>query len=203
MTSIVLAGGKSLRLGRSKALERIGGQTLIERVISRLSMLETEIILVTADSSSPLPELGLERVFDVFPGKGALGGIYSGLKAAPSFYCLVVGCDMPFLSLPMLRYMIGLSTDFDAVVPRVGGKLEPLHAIYSKNCLVPMEAELGLDRLKISSLFSSESFKAMRVRYIEDAEVEMFDPGHMSFFNINTEADLELAQKLVEKQKTI
>jgi len=198
VTTIVLAGGKSLRLGRDKALEEIGGQSLIERVIARLNPLDTEIILATAQSNlSLLPDLGVKTVVDVYPGKGALGGIYSGLKASPSFHSLVVACDMPFLNIALLRYLIELCPAFDVVIPKVDEKMEPLHAVYSKNCLVPIEAMLRLDRLKISDLLN-----AVKVRYVEDAEVEKFDPERLSFFNINSKADLERARSLLEKEET-
>jgi len=192
MTSIVLAGGKSLRLGREKALEEIGGRSLIERVIERLSLLGNEIIVVTS-SSDQLPDLGVKRVIDSYPGKGNLVGIYSGLKEAASSNALVVGCDMPFLNIDLLRYIMELSSGFDVVIPRVDEGVEPLHAVYSKNCLAPIEAYLREGRLKMSDLLPE-----LKVRYVDNAEIERFDPRHLSFFNINSEADLERARRLLE-----
>jgi len=196
VTSIVLAGGKSLRLGRNKALEEIGGQRLIERVIDRLSLLGNEIIVVTSSTNQP-PDLGLRRVVDIYPGKGALGGIYSGLKHSTSFHSLVVACDMPFLNIDLLRYLLELSQGFDVVIPRVGRLLEPLHAVYSQNCLPPIEDMLEKGNLKIGDLFD-----AVKVRYIDEAEIERFDPEHLSFFNINSETDLEHARSLLKKERT-
>jgi len=195
VTSIVLAGGKSLRLGRNKAVEEIGGQILIQRVIDRLSSLGNEIIVVTS-SSDQLPDLELRRVVDICPGMGALVGIYSGLKVATSYHSLVVACDMPFLSIALLRYLEELSSGFDIVIPRVGSLVEPLHAVYSKNCLAPIEAMLQEGNLKISELLN-----AVKVRYVEDAEIEKFDPQRLSFFNVNSEADLEHARSLLEKER--
>ena len=194
---IVLAGGKSRRLGRYKALETLGGQSLIERVIDRLSPLGTEILVVTAreDQAFP-PDLQVKRVSDVYPGKGALVGIYSGLKAASNFYSLVVACDMPFLNVALLRYLMGLSSGFDAVIPKLEGKLEPLHAVYSKDCLGPIEDMLGEDRLKVTDLPDR-----LGVRFVGDKEVETFDPEHLSFFNINSESDLERARVLLDKER--
>jgi len=196
MTSIVLAGGKSLRLGREKALEEIGGRSLIERVIERLSLLGNEIIVVTS-SSDQLPDLGVKRVIDSYPGKGNLVGIYSGLKEASSSHALVVGCDMPFLNVALLRHLIALSPSFDVVIPRVYEGVEPLHAVYSKNCLAPIEATLGEGKRRIVDFFP-----AVSVRYVENAEIERFDPRHLSFFNINSEADLERARALLEREAT-
>lgn len=193
MTSIVLAGGKSLRLGREKALEEIGGRSLIERVIERLSLLGNEIIVVTS-SSDQLPDLGVKRVIDSYPGKGNLVGIYSGLKEVASSHGLVVGCDMPFLNVALLRHLIELSPGFDVVIPRVDDEMEPLHAVYSKNCLAPIEVYLREGRLKIFDLLPE-----LKVRYVDNAEIERFDPRHLSFFNINSEADLERARILLER----
>lgn len=193
MTSIVLAGGKSLRLGREKALEEIGGRSLIERVIERLSLLGNEIIVVTS-SSDQLPDLGVKRVIDSYPGKGNLVGIYSGLKEVASSHSLVVGCDMPFLNIDLLRYIMELSPGFDVVIPRVNEGVEPLHAVYSKNCLAPIEVYLREGRLKIFDLLPE-----LKVRYVDNAEIERFDPRHLSFFNINSEADLERARILLER----
>jgi len=196
MTVIILAGGKSLRLGRDKALEEIGGKSLIERVIERLSSLGNEIIVVIS-SSDQLPDLSASRVVDIYPGKGALGGIYSGLRAATSFHSLVVACDMPFLSIALLRYLVETCPGFDIVIPRVAGNIEPLHAVYSKNCLTPIEAMLDEGKLRIADFFP-----AVRVRYVEEAEIERFDPERLSFFNINSKADLEQARALLEKETT-
>ncbi|TEU03647.1 MAG: molybdenum cofactor guanylyltransferase [Dehalococcoidia bacterium] len=194
MTSIVLAGGKSLRLGREKALEEIGGRSLIERVIERLSLLGNEIIVVTS-SSDQLPDLGVKRVIDSYPGKGNLVGIYSGLKEVASSHSLVVGCDMPFLNIDLLRYIMELSPGFDVVIPRVDEGVEPLHAVYSKNCLAPIEVYLREGRLKIFDLLPE-----LKVRYVDNAEIERFDPRHLSFFNINSEANLEWARILLERE---
>jgi molybdopterin-guanine dinucleotide biosynthesis protein A len=101
---------------------------------------------------------------------------------------------MPFLNIDLLRYLMELCPDFDVVIPRLEGKPEPLHAVYSRSCLGPMETMLHENRVKIADFFP-----AVRVRYVDDAEVEKLDPQHLSFFNINSEADLERARALLEK----
>ena len=197
MTSIVLAGGKSIRLGREKALEKVKGQPLIQLVIDRLSSLGNDIMVVTSQFNT-LPALGVKQVADIYPDKGPLGGIYSGLMAAPCFYSLVVGCDMPLLNVALLRHIMELSPGFDVVIPRVNDNVEPLHAVYSKNCLATIEAALKRNRLQIQGFFHQ-----VKVKYIEDAELKKFDKEHLSFFNINSESDLERAQALLEKEEDI
>ena len=194
ISCIVLAGGKGLRLGRNKVLESVGNRSLLERVITSISLLKCDIIIVTASGQS-FPQLTgypeLRIATDIYPGKGALGGIYTGLVASNSFYNLIVSCDMPFLNQALLRYMIQLSPGFDAVVPRLGNMVEPLHAVYSKSCLTSIEQLIKQGNLKVSDVLP-----LVRVRYVEAEEINMFDPEHLSLFNINTEADLEKAREL-------
>jgi len=194
-SGIVLAGGKSSRLGYEKVLETVGNRSLLEQVISCISSLTSDVIIVTANKQTISESLGypkLRIVTDIYPGKGPLGGIYTGLAASNSFCNLVVASDMPFLNQALLRYMIQLSANFDLVVPRVGNLVEPLHAVYTQNCLAPSEQLIKQDRLSITELFH-----LVKVRYVAAKEIERFDPEHLSFFNINTKADLKRARKLV------
>ena len=193
---IVLAGGKALRLGRYKALETVGNRSLLEAVVFHLSYFNSSVVVVTA-REQPVHQFidypKLRVVTDTYPGKGPLGGIYTGLAASNSFYNLVVACDMPFLNQALLRYMVQVSANFDLVVPRLGEMVEPLHAVYSQDCLAPAEY-----LLKQGSLATRELISLVRVRYVEDEEINRFDPNHLSFFNINTEADLKRAEELVK-----
>jgi molybdopterin-guanine dinucleotide biosynthesis protein A len=197
-SSIVLAGGRSLRLGRDKAAEILGGQSIIQRVIERLAPLSQEVLVVTAQGQRALelpPHLpGVRLLVDIIPGKGALGGLYTGLLAASSEYSLAVACDMPFLNLELLKYMLSLSPGFDVIIPRVGGLVEPLHAVYSKSCLAPME---DLFRRNERQIF--QFYPQVRVRHVEEEEIDRFDPHRLSIFNINTPADLERARALEGK----
>ena len=197
ISCIVLAGGKGLRLGRDKVQEVVGSSNLLQRVISQLGSFNNDIIVVTASGKS-LPQFsgypGLRIVTDIYPGKGALGGIYTGLAISNSLYNLVVACDMPFLNQALLRYMIQISPGFDLVVPRVGDLVEPLHAVYSKSCLAPIEGLLDRGELRVSALFG-----LVKVRYVEADEIDSFDPKHLSFLNINTKADLAMARQLAKE----
>ena len=196
VSSIILAGGRSSRLGREKHAEVIAGKSLIERVIGRLYPLSTEILLVISQSQSEilfsLPEV--KTLVDIYPKKGSLGGIYTGLVNSEYTNSIVVACDMPFLNPDLLRYMIDISPDFDIVIPRIGNELEPLHAIYSKNCIAPMRDLIERGYFKIDSFFDS-----VKVRYIEEEVLNRFDPEHLSFFNVNTQEDLEKAIILAEE----
>jgi len=195
ISCVILGGGRSLRLGRDKAQERVNGKSLLERVVSTLIAFKSDIIIViskeqTLSEFEDHPELRVAT--DIYPGKGPLGGIYTALRMSNSFYNLVVACDMPFLNQDLLHYMISLAEDSDLVVPRLGSMVEPLHAVYSQNCLAPLEHMLKHGKLMVTELFS-----LVKVRYVEAEEINRFDPHHLSFFNINTRANLEKARELM------
>lgn len=194
ISGVALAGGMSRRLGRNKAVEEIGGERLIERVINRLSEVTSETVVVVAEESRAegldLPD-GVRTAADIYPGHGSLGGIFTGLSAACGDYGIVVACDMPFLNTGLLQFMVDLAPDFDVVVPRLNGRPEPLHAIYSKSCLEPIESRLKGQDLKIA-LF----FEEVRVAYVDEEDIDLFDPDRLSFFNVNTQEDLDKALAL-------
>lgn len=193
---IVLAGGKGARLGRYKALETINHESLIQRVVSSLSFFNSDIIVVIAKGQH-LPQFTsypkLRIVADAYAGRGPLVGIYTGLLASASRYNLVVACDMPFLNPDLLGYMLKISAGFDMVIPRLGNLVEPLHAVYSKGCLSAIE-----QLLKEGNYTTDRLPSLVKVRHVEAEEIDRFDPEHLSFFNINTEADLEAARRLVK-----
>jgi molybdopterin-guanine dinucleotide biosynthesis protein A len=196
VSGIVLAGGQSSRLGTDKSFINVNGRPLIEQIVVKLAKLSDDVVIVT-NSPEKYDHLAARLAADIYPGKGALGGIYSGLRAAANAYSLVVACDMPFLDLNLLRYMILLARGHDVVIPRIGGLPEPLHAIYSRSCLEPIDRLLARGGLKIIDFFSE-----VRVRYVEEDEVDIFDPQHLSFFNVNTLSDLEKVKRLVRRGRS-
>ncbi|MCD6453411.1 MAG: molybdenum cofactor guanylyltransferase [Dehalococcoidales bacterium] len=197
ISCIVLAGGRSLRLGRNKALATISQRNLLERVAGYLSSFDGDILVVAA-SEYDYPQLDnyprLRVVGDIHLGKGPLGGLYTGLRVSRSFYNLVLACDMPFLNRDLLSYMVQLSARFDVVIPRWGDMMEPLCAVYSKGCLPAIEELLRQDRLRVSGLLDW-----VKVRYVEAGEIDRFDPEHLSFFNVNTKADFKTAIEMVRE----
>jgi molybdopterin-guanine dinucleotide biosynthesis protein A len=191
ISCIALAGGKSTRLGRNKITEMIGDKTLLDRVLDILSLFKCEIIIV-ASAQSILPNRidypKVKIVNDIYPGKGSLGGIYTGLVTSKTFYNVAVACDMPFLNPDLLNYMIEIARGYDLVAFREGERFEPLHAVYSKNCLAPLGLLLQRNNVRII-----EILRYVRVRYLTPQEIDRFDPRRLSFFNINTEEELQKA----------
>ena len=196
ITAVILAGGMSRRLGRNKALEPFQGETLIRRVIRRMSQIASNIVIVANDhervAKLDLPD-DVTPVIDEYPGKGSLGGIYTGLRAAPTDWAVFCACDMPFPSPALYRALLSNRDSNDAVVPVVDGRPEPIHAAYSRACLEPIRAKIAADRLKISGFFDDVS-----VHYFTEDRVREIDPDLLSFFNINTQRDLEKANQIAQ-----
>jgi molybdopterin-guanine dinucleotide biosynthesis protein A len=198
-SGIILAGGRSRRLGRAKALEPFQGEPMIRRVISRLSQVTGDLVFVVNDQeqASALPitpdnvSLPYKTAVDLYPDGGSLGGIFTGLSAADSQWAFVVACDMPFLNVDLMNQMLSLRDNNDAVVPRTDGYPEPTHALYNKTCLPRMEKRLQNNDLKIARFFDE-----VTMCFIEEAEVRDIDKDLVSFFNVNTQDDLDRALSL-------
>jgi molybdopterin-guanine dinucleotide biosynthesis protein A len=194
---IVLAGGKSIRLGHNKLLEKVGTQNLLERVITKLAYFNSQIYVVIAQDSA-LPNMeyhtDVKVIKDIIPGKGSLGGLYSGLTFSDRPYNLAAACDMPFLNLELFRHMIDLAEGYDAVVPQLKDNTEPLHSVYSRSCLPAMQYLIEQNRLSIKELYSM-----IKVRYLDIGDIDKLDPRHLSFFNINTESDLQAGKEIAEQ----
>ncbi len=197
MMSIVLAGGGATRLGKDKLLEVVGDRPLLQRVIDALDLVSESILVVGAQGQPrPLLRAGRARISfasDIYPGKGVLGGLYTGLSASGPGHYLVVAADMPFLNQALLTYLMSAAAGFDVVMPRIGDHLHPLHAVYSRDCLPVIQEELGKGRLQVRAILPR-----LRVRYVEKPEIDALDPRHLSFFNVNTPGDLEEARKIAD-----
>jgi molybdopterin-guanine dinucleotide biosynthesis protein A len=189
ITGVILAGGKSSRMGQNKALMPLGGKRLVDRVVEVMRSVFDDLLMVT-NTPDVYADLGLPMVRDVWPEKGSLGGVYSAIYHVATPYCLVVACDMPFLRAAVLRYLITQIADYDVVVPDVLGELQTLHAIYSKACLQPIERRLAMNRLRIVGFFPD-----VRVRTVTASELEPYDPELLAFQNLNTPEEFQAAEQ--------
>jgi molybdopterin-guanine dinucleotide biosynthesis protein A len=176
-------------MGRNKALMELDGRTLLSRILDKLARLCDELI-VSTNHVEPYRGLEARVVPDVIPGRGALGGVHAGLAAMRNERALVVACDMPFLSLSLLRFMAGVSPGYDVVVPRVGQYYEPLHAVYSAACAGPIEQLMAGGPRRIVSLY-----RHVRVREVTEDEVRLFG-ADLSFANVNTPSDWAEVQRV-------
>ncbi|MBI5350708.1 MAG: molybdenum cofactor guanylyltransferase [Chloroflexi bacterium] len=194
ITIAILSGGKSSRMGTDKALLPIEGKTMIEHIIAQVNGIGDEVIVIT-NTPEQYKFLGLPLFADVLPDKGALGGLYTAIDAASHPYTLILACDMPFVNRDLLRYMISLAPEGDAVIPKIAapdgekkksGMAEPLRAIYSKACLAPIRKCIDEDNLKMIAFF-----KDVKLRWIDEEEIRRFDPDLVTFMNANTPEEFE------------
>jgi molybdopterin-guanine dinucleotide biosynthesis protein A len=192
VTGVIQAGGRSTRMGgEPKALLELGGKRIIERVVDALGGVLDDLLVVT-NTPDRYAFLGLPMVPDAFPDGGALGGIYTGLRAADGDAAFTVACDMPFLHPAIVRMVVERAGEGDVVIPRTGGQLETMHAVYAKACLTPMETRLRSGRLKIVGFFPD-----VRVVELDAAAMARHRAPEVAFMNVNTPQELARARALV------
>ncbi len=187
----VLAGGQSRRMGADKSFVMLDGQPLIGHVIECVAQLNVPIHLIT-NTPEKYAAFGLPMYGDDYPNCGSLGGLYTAVNHGESGFVLCVACDMPFLNVPLLRHLISLRSDYDAVTPCVAGTMESLHAVYSRDCLPWMQSQIERGQLRISDLH-----RQLHALIVAEPMLRAFDPELRSFINLNTPYQLSLAQEAV------
>lgn len=204
-SGVVLAGGRSLRLGRDKRLLKFGAaDTQLEETVRRVASVATEVVVaggaevtLVADVLRHAPPR-TTVVPDVQPGAGPLGGLCAGLAAAREDLSLGVACDLPFLNVDVLRYLLECARGYDLVVPRRDdGRLEMLHAVYRRSCLPILRERLARGRLRLGDVPLDLDAAGLRVRYVAEADLIPLDPHRRTFFNVNTQGDLQAAEHLL------
>lgn len=194
ISGILLAGGESRRMGRvNKALLRVRGRTIIERSAEILQQLFPEVLVIT-NSPDDFSFLGLPMYGDIYPGRGSLGGLYTGLTHCAGQWGFLVACDMPFLNGTVIEYLTNLRGEADVVIPRLTDGLEPLHAVYAKECLPYIRDLLASGDLKIIDFL-----KKVRVREVSEEELFPYDSEFRFIMNVNTPKDLEQAQLIAQE----
>jgi len=191
----VLAGGASQRMGQNKALLPLGGQPMIARVIQRVRPLADETIVI-ANSLDDYGFLGVRVESDRYPGVGPLAGLHAALEAARADLVVLLACDMPFINVALLRYLLSYVVDADAVVPRVAGREEPLHAVYRRAaCLPPVERALRDQKRRLIAFLPE-----VRTCFVEEGHMRQIDPRLLSFRNVNTPDEWAEVVAMVEKE---
>jgi molybdopterin-guanine dinucleotide biosynthesis protein A len=195
VTGVLLAGGKSRRMGEDKRYLVVGEQTLLERGLAVLQSIFCEVLVVIAQDSPPL-KVAARVVRDLVPDCGSLGGLYTGLTQATTPYIFVVACDMPFLNQTVITQFTSRRGTADIVMARLADRLHPMHALYGKRCVPALEEMIRARQFKIQEVVS-HSF--LRVHYVTEADLLTIDPSGHSFYNVNTMADLEAARSLLAR----
>lgn len=194
-TGVILSGGLATRFeGKEKALMRIDGQRILDRIYGVFKDLFDEVILVTNNPFQYL-EWDLDIVTDLFDIRSSLTGIHAGLFYARHPYAFFTACDAPFLKRELIEIILaGIDANTDIVIPETSAGREPLCAAYSKRCLNPAERHIKQKKLKIQL-----AFRKCRIKTISEKILRAKDPELISFFNINSPEDLERAAEMVRK----
>src|SRR5439155_14363791 len=194
-SAVILAGGKSSRMGRPKALLPFDGEPLIVHTVRTLARLFADIVVVAAPGQelSPLP---VTFVRDEVAYQGPVGGIYYGLRAACTEVCFVTSCDAPFLNLSFIAHLLSHIANYDVVVPFWQDRLQPLHAVYRRSV-----APLLHEQLKRGELRPIFLYQKVRTREVNADEIRRFDPEGLSFRNLNSPEDYEAALALWQNNR--
>jgi len=196
-TGVILAGGLSTRFsGKNKALIPFRDRPLLHYIYKVYRELFDEMILVTND---PLEYMDweLEIVTDIFPVRSSMTGVYTGLFYSRHPYAFVSACDTPFLKKEVIETILaGIDGKADLVIPKTRLGMEPLCAVYSKNCLKNLENCLNREKFKIMRCLHK-----MPVRKIPEQQLLQHDPDLFSFFNINSLEDLDKAETLIGEEQ--
>jgi len=187
LTGAILAGGKSLRYGRNKALEVFHGRSLIEYAVQSLRVCDP--LLVVANDLTPYLHIRATLVQDVVCDQGPLGGIYTALLFSPHNWVFIKATDMPFLVEELAKKMFSSREGYDVVSPMLNDRYEPLLTLYSRRCLPAIAAALERGDRKITGFF-----RKVKVRGLPEEDWRMADPNGLSFMNVNTPEDLEQLQ---------
>jgi molybdopterin-guanine dinucleotide biosynthesis protein A len=195
LSCVILAGGKSSRMGQDKTRLYVDNVRFFDYIYSKCQELFSEIIIVT---NTPLQFSGYQAhiVTDEIQGAGSLGGLYTGLQTASNDYSFCVACDMPFLQSEVITYLTELRLNYDVVIPNIFAYLEPLHAVYSKQCIKPIRKILEMGVFKLTKFLPE-----VRVRYVSERDIKKIDPNLTTFININTRKDLLKMQKMLQGEQ--
>jgi molybdenum cofactor guanylyltransferase len=191
VSGIILAGGAGKRMGRDKALLSWHGRTLLDAIIDTVARIADDALVVGRDGGRGLDSQARTMVDDV-SGCGPLAGLATGLRAARHEYAVTVSCDLPFLDERVLQYLIGCRAGFDAVVPRVDGHPQMLHAVYHRDVAVAAARLLAVKDLRLESVLTD-----LRVRWVSEEEIGVIDPEFRSFTNVNYPEDWAKIQESV------
>jgi molybdenum cofactor guanylyltransferase len=183
MATIILAGGASARMGKDKASLCANGTTLVQALVSKFR-LELPPVIVALRQGQDLPMSDAEIVHDSIHGRGPLGGLHAGLIASPDDVNFALACDLPLADVALAKYLLNRADGYDAVVPRLDRGIEPLFAVYRKNCIPEIVSTLETGDGRIRGLLDR-----VNTLCVDDGEIRRYDPELRSFLNVNTPED--------------
>ncbi len=195
VTSVILVGGKGKRLGKDKVFLSLKNKLVIQRTYSILETVFEGVPLFIGRKVFPLPH---KTIPDVVKDIGPKGGLLTAFLNTSTDFVFITACDMPFINRDLLTYMYNsLKEESEIYIPLMkNGFIEPLFAFYKRSLLQELKKEVKYKNYKMRTLL-----KGKRVQYLTEKEIEQFDRELVTFFNINTKADLEKALEATKDEK--
>jgi molybdenum cofactor guanylyltransferase len=196
-TGVILAGGKNSRLpGGKKTFKKIGDRTILDNISRLFADLFKEIIIVVNEPEE-FAGLNMSIVTDIIPLKCALAGLHAGLFYSSYPYAYVTACDTPFVKKSVVEHIVGeIEPSYDVIIPRTDDGLEPLSAVYSRDCIPLIENNLEKNIVMIKKFFRKKKVKEIPVE-----QLKALDPDMRFILNINTPEDLKRARIIAGKAK--
>ena len=189
--AIVLVGGRSSRMGQSKAALDFGGVPLLTRIVIELKRRFDEVVIVEAPASAGRARIeivGAKIVHDEAAFEGPLDALRRGLDAIEHPVGFACSCDLPLLNADVAAALVAMLDGFDGVIPEVGGKIQPLHAVYRKRCARAIELLVAGGEKRLTAVAG-----VLNARRVDEDESRKSDPQLWSFFNVNTPQDYRRA----------
>lgn len=195
-TGVILAGGKNSRLpGKKKTFHRIGDKMILESIYKVFSSLFKEVIIVVNDPED-FAGWDMTVVTDIIPSQCALAGLHAGLFYASYPHAYVTACDTPFVEPRVIEHIVSqVEPGFEVTIPQTDDGVEPLSAVYSKECIPLIEKNLEKNIFMIKKFFRKKKVKEIPV-----SQLRALDPSMRFIFNVNTPKDLEQAKQMTKKQ---
>ena len=200
-SAVILAGGVGSRLGKEKSLIEFGGRPLIQWSVEKLALLVEDVVVVARGPEQAglledlIPDASI--ACDSVSGYGPVAGLAAGMELARNEYVLAIGCDLPFLNADVVNILFEQAQGWDAAVPmRENGMIEPLHSVYKRDALhSACQNAIEHGERKIRLPLSMLRVKCVAVELLKNP-----DPELLTFFNLNTREDLDLARSLWSKR---
>ncbi len=195
-SAIILAGGKSSRMGRPKSDLQFKNATMLDHIVSAMSRVFDDLVVAVAEPRLyAWEDIGRRTVVDRVPHRGPVAALEQALREIEFDRAFVCSCDVPFVNGDLARKLCDMLGDHDALIPHVDGKLQPLHAVYRKTCAKVLATMRAQEKNRLHEI---ENFA--NVRIVPEDEIRPLDPELRSFFNVNTPEDYQRAMKLMDGQ---
>ncbi len=200
-SGVILAGGKSSRFGKDKALVQFEGKPLVKWVMEVIDEVVDEVILSLSSEPENYNFVGglgknIRIVIDAKPGLGPISGLFSSFKEAKGDYVAVAPCDSPFIKPELYTLLFNKAEGHDGAVPFINNFWEPLHAVYRRKPFI-----LGLEKtLSAGKIRTVDTYPHLNIKKVNQEEVKAVDAETLSFININTKEDLLKAKKIMENR---